>query len=62
MSLDQILNDIEKTEKELKKKYTNWRVKVANAKSITDMEIDYDAPAGEMAWSRYYLDNLRNQI
>lgn len=61
MTLNQILEEIEKIRKELKKKYpSNWRVKVANAKSITDMEIDDDKTG--MKWNRFYLENLEKQI
>lgn len=61
MTLNQIINEIEVLRKELKKKYpSNWRVKVANAKSITDMEVDDDQTG--MKWNRFYLDNLRKQI
>jgi hypothetical protein len=62
MTLDQILKEIEKTRKDLKKKYSNWRVKVANAKSITDMMVDSDEVGSEMKWNRFFLDNLREQL
>ena len=61
MTLNQILNEIEKICKEIKKKHPgNWRVKVANAKSITDMEIDEDSTG--MKWNRFYLENLKSQV
>jgi hypothetical protein len=61
MTPTQILNEIEGIRKDIKKKYpNNWRVKVANAKSITDMQIEDDLTG--LKWHRYYLDNLRNQL
>lgn len=62
MTVDQILTEINKVKKELKKKYSNWRVKVANAKSVTDMQVESDEPGAEMKWHRYFLDNLREQV
>ena len=61
MTLNQILEEIEKIRKEIKKRHPeNWRVKVANAKSITDMEIDDDLTG--MKWNRFYLENLKSQV
>lgn len=60
MSFKKIFEEIEKFEREVKRKFpSNWRVKIANAKSITDMEVGKDADP--MKWNHYYLDNLRRQ-
>ncbi len=60
--MDQMLNEIDRVKQELKKKYSNWRVKVANAKSVTDMQINGNEPGDEMKWHVYFLDNLKEQL
>lgn len=62
--MNKIFDEIETLESQVKKKHpSNWRVKVANAKSITDMEVDTDStPGGIMKWNHCYLKNLKSQL
>jgi hypothetical protein len=61
MKIEELLDSIKAKEKELKKLYpANWRVKIQNAKSLTDMQINSEE--SQMKWNHYYLDNLRKQL
>jgi hypothetical protein len=64
MSMNKIFDDIENFESQVKKKHPrNWRVKIQNAKSITDMEVDTDStPGAIMKWNHCYLKNLKSQL
>ena len=63
MTIKQTLKEIEDARMVLKKHYPEtWRVKVANAESITDMEVEITDSSCEMKWSLVFLENLHNQL
>ena len=59
--IDKLLEDIDAVKIQLKEKYSsNWRVKIANAQSLTDMEIDDNN--NTVPCNSHFLDNLRKQL
>jgi hypothetical protein len=61
LGLDAMIEKIDVLEKEIKKKYPKQagRVKIANAKALTDYEISEEH---EMEWLLHYIGSLRNQL
>jgi hypothetical protein len=59
--IDKLLEEIDSVKIQLKERYSsNWRVKVANARSFTDMEVDEDSSS--IPWNVHFLDNLKKQL
>jgi hypothetical protein len=61
MAIDDVLESIDKVTVEMKKKYPKgaYRVRIANAKSLTSYSVE---KSDIMKWHITFLENLRRQL
>jgi len=61
MAIEDLLESIDKVTNEIKKKYPKgaYRVRIANAKSLTSYNVEKN---DIVHWHVVYLDNLRRQL